>query len=147
MRDEFVQLGVDDSPEGPLLRRPLPVLGVQERDVENFLSVVASVFADRLVLEVRVLDVAVLFELSNVDASLGHSSRPTVVGQGHGIPESLDAAFKHFEVDALNQELHLHLLHLLLNLRVNDTGSEVFTLLAHIAPEQKFSRERGFLTF
>ena len=115
MCDDIVQLGVNYSPQRSLLGRPPPVLGVQERDVEDFPSVVAAVCANCLVLEVRVLDVAVLFELSNVDASLGHSSRPTVIVQVYGIPESLDAAFKHFEIDGLNQELHFHQLHLLLN--------------------------------
>lgn len=63
MGNRWIQLGVNDTPEGSLLLRPCHVHAVQEGDVENYLGIVSTMVAHFLVLEVRVLNIATLLEL------------------------------------------------------------------------------------
>ena len=79
MSDKVFQLGIDDSPESSFLTGSHLVLAVQEGDVEHETRVVATMVGHLLVLEVGVLDVAMLSELGDVDAGLSHSGPPALV--------------------------------------------------------------------
>lgn len=71
------------------------MLTVKEGDVEDLPGLVAAVVAQGTVLKVRVLDVAKLFELLDIDMGLVYSSPPTVISEVDSVAKSLDAPLEH----------------------------------------------------
>ena len=71
------------------------MLTVKEGDIEDLSGLVAAVVAQGTVLKVRVLDVAKLFELLDIDMGLVYSSSPTVISEVDSVAKSLDAPLEH----------------------------------------------------
>ena len=71
------------------------MLTVKEGDIEDLSCLVATVIAQGTVLKVRVLDVAKLFELLDIDMGLVYSSPPTVISEVDSVAKSLDAPLEH----------------------------------------------------
>jgi len=139
MRNEIVQLGIDDAPERALLGDSRSVLAVQERDVQHFFSLVASSFADAFVLKERVLNVAVFFELLHVYVSFSYRGPPAVVGQGNAVAKTFDTALKHLELDVLDLQVLFELTNELLCfclLVVGVCWTMTFLSLAESAPRR-----------
>ena len=102
MRDALIQLRIDDAPKSTLLCRPLRMLTVQECYVEHLLGVVASMITHIVTLEVVMQDVAIFFQLFNVNCRLGHCGPPAVVSQLDCVTKALDCSLKDFELDLVD---------------------------------------------
>ena len=115
------------------------VFAVQERDIEHLLRVIAPILKHLLVLEVRVLDVAVLFELLNIDLGLGHCGLPAIICERDAVAKPLDRSLEDLKEDVLNVELFLKVHDVLLFLAGEEgsvgTGPHILARLAHIAPK------------
>ena len=139
MGQSLVELRIDNTPEVALLRYARLVLAVQERDVEHLLRVVAPVLAHLLVLEVRVLNVAVLLEFLDFDLGLGHCGSPAVVSERDAVAKPFDRSLEHLEEDVLDVELLLQADDVLLLFAGIEgpvgAGPHVLARLAHVAPE------------
>ena len=138
VRQIVVQLGIDHTPEGTLLRDTCLVLAVQEGDVEHLLRDVSSVIAHLFVLEVGVLHVPALLELLYVDSGLTHCGPPAVICQGDAVSESLDGALEDLKEHILDAKLTLKLADELLFLAWDEaiiaTWPHVVGPFAHVAP-------------
>ena len=95
MSDGLLQARINYAPKGSLLGLAQVMLTVEEGDVEDLPGLVAAVIAQRTVLKVRVLDVAELFELLDIDMGLVYGSPPAVISEVDSVAKSLDAPFEH----------------------------------------------------
>ena len=138
VRDTFIQLRIDDAPKSSFLSRPLRMLTVQEGNVEHLFRIVASMVTHIVTLEVVMQDVAVFFQLFNVDCRLGHCGPPAVVSQLDCVTKALDCSLEDFELDLVNFELLLKLSDELLDLRVGYIAAwtHILTSFAQVPPKQ-----------
>ena len=118
MRDALIQLRIDDAPESTLLSRPLWMLTVQESNVEHLFRIVASMITHIVTLEVMMQDVAIFFQLFNVNCRLGHRSLPAVVSELDCVAKALDCSLEYFELNLVDLKLKFELSDELLDLRV-----------------------------
>ena len=83
------------------------------------------------------LDVARLFELFNVDVSLGHCRPPAIICQVNSVAEPFNASLKDFKSDVLRLQLQLHIRDELLNFAISDiigAWAHVISTFAQVTP-------------
>ena len=83
------------------------------------------------------LDVAWLFELFNVDVSLGHCRPPAIICQVNSVAEPFNASLEDLVRDVLHLQFQLHIRDELLNIAVHNIFGDwthVFTTFAQVAP-------------
>lgn len=134
MCDEVFQLRVDDSPKASLLDCALRMFAVEEGDVEDLPGLVPTMVEEFLVLEVRMLKIAVLLELCHIYVSLSDSRSPAVICQIDRIAESFDTALEDVIIDILDAQLVFEACNELFNFRVVlfRSWSHIFCALAHV---------------
>ena len=83
------------------------------------------------------LDVAWLFELFDVDVSLGYCRPPAIICQVNSVAEPFNASLEDFVSDVLHLQLQLHIRDELLNFAVSDiigAWTHVISTFAQVTP-------------
>ena len=83
------------------------------------------------------LDVAWLFELCNVNVSLGHCRLPAIICQVNSVAEPFNAPLEDLVSDVLHLQFQLHIRDELLNIAVHNifgAWTYVYTIFAHVTP-------------
>ena len=82
---------------------------MQESDVQHLLCIVTTIFADVLVLEVRLENIALFLKFLDINGSLGHRRLPALVRELNSVAKSLDSTLKDLVLDLVDLELRLQL--------------------------------------